>query len=506
MYRLLSLGHGSLNADFSTVQRVRTIKSSTQALLMESARRSDEAAQIRQALGDTSSIYGPSALATSGDADLSPEQISVLRLFDGSRSIDNVIEASDCGDLETLTLVNQLLAGGFLKFRATPGPISVSMPPVEPMPESDVGFLPMAASQPLSQTRRARPMLWGGLVVAGVAVAAFAVFGLRESPTIQGEGKQVASAKAGPATALPTPPPVVSACPEDMAFIEGGSFFMGSDSSHPALHWAKPAHKVTLDSFCIGKLEVTVAQYTQCSLVGECERAHRKAEFPRGGLDEASWERSQQMHSDQCNDGKSGREQHAVNCVSQHQAREYCRWRDARLPTEAEWEFSARGTDGRVFPWGDAQPDPTRVNACGSECAAWHERVGLQAELHGVMYDADDGYTGTSPVGRFPAGATKDGVMDLIGNVFEWTSGGLFKYSRSPQTNPQGPADAEKFVIRGGAFNSGIAEFSNPALRFGMVAESYSHGVGFRCAAAPNNAASDPPKPSGSPVSSGAKE
>ena len=84
------------------------------------------------------------------------------------------------------------------------------------------------------------------------------------------------------------------------------------------------------------------------------------------------------------------------------------------VPVSGEAKLATRGTDGRVFPWGDAQPDPTRVNACGSECAAWHERVGLQAELHGVMYDADDGYTGTSPVGMFPAGKTTSLLSRMI--------------------------------------------------------------------------------------------
>jgi formylglycine-generating enzyme required for sulfatase activity len=113
--------------------------------------------------------------------------------------------------------------------------------------------------------------------------------------------------------------------------------------------------------------------------------------------------------------------------------------------------------------------------------------VGLTSELHGMMYDEDDGYAGTAPVGSYPLGATSDGVQDLIGNVFEWTAGGLYAYEHEARVNPKGPTNGGSYVIRGGNFNSGTLEFSDPALRFAMPGNSYSHGVGIRCAGDPEH-------------------
>jgi formylglycine-generating enzyme required for sulfatase activity len=272
-----------------------------------------------------------------------------------------------------------------------------------------------------------------------------------------------------------------------MALIHAGRFFMGSDSTHPALQYARPAHLVNVDSFCIGTREVTVQEYAQCAASGACEPAHQDSDLGEGAHSVSSASRLQ--HDDQCNAGKPGRENDPINCVSHGQAASYCAFRQGRLASEAEWEFAARGEDNRIYPWGNTPPTADHVNACGKECARWHNEVGLSAELHGLMYDEDDGYAGTAPVGSYPLGATSDGVMDLIGNVFEWTADGLYTYDHQPRANPRGPADSGSFVIRGGSFNSGTPEYSNPSLRFPMAAESYSHGVGLRCAADPERSA-----------------
>jgi formylglycine-generating enzyme required for sulfatase activity len=257
---------------------------------------------------------------------------------------------------------------------------------------------------------------------------------------------------------------------------------MGSDSKRPALSLARPAHRVSVSGFCLGVHEVTVSDYAACSDAGDCTAAHRSAYFAAEAGEAGESPASVALQGVMCNAGEDGRDQHPINCISHAQAASYCRARGERLPSEAEWEFAVRGPRSRSFPWGDAKPTSAHVNACGQECKRWHEAQGVEAEIRELMYPNSDGYSGTAPVGSFPLGATPEGVVDLIGNVFEWTADGLYDYGTAASTNPRGPADSDSFVIRGGNFNSGVREFADPALRFAMHRESYSHGVGFRCA------------------------
>ncbi|HTV22056.1 MAG TPA: SUMF1/EgtB/PvdO family nonheme iron enzyme, partial [Polyangiaceae bacterium] len=273
-------------------------------------------------------------------------------------------------------------------------------------------------------------------------------------------------------------------CPAHTVWIAGGAFSMGSDSQRPALSLARPPHAVTVRGFCLDTHEVTSADYAACADAGDCTPAHATthfAEASEAGNSPASVSESRDL----CNAERPGRERHPINCVSHDQAAAYCAMRGGRLPTEAEWEFAARGVSSRAFPWGDELPTRAHVNACGKECERWHEELGVKGDVRELMYAADDGYAGTAPVGSFPRGRSPEGVDDLIGNVFEWTAEGLYPYDRSPATDPRGPADADAFVIRGGNFNSALREFLDPALRFAMHRDSYSHGVGFRCAAEP---------------------
>jgi formylglycine-generating enzyme required for sulfatase activity len=111
--------------------------------------------------------------------------------------------------------------------------------------------------------------------------------------------------------------------------------------------------------------------------------------------------------------------------------------------------------------------------------------VGLTGEIQGRLYDRDDGFPGTAPVASFPDGATPEAVYDLVGNVFEWTSGSPYSYATPAAGALTGSLDSTSAVIRGGSYNSGTPELLDPALRFAMRAELHSHGVGFRCAASP---------------------
>ncbi len=288
----------------------------------------------------------------------------------------------------------------------------------------------------------------------------------------------------------PPPPP----CPEGMALIDGGKFFMGTDDdSKPVLRMALPAHKVEVQRFCVDVHEVTSAEYQACSDKGECKRAHRDSFWPQGSTKKKKWEKQRAAYSELCTAFRPELAQHPINCVTWEQADEYCRVQGKRLPAEAEWEFAARGSDGRVFPWGDEAPSASHLNGCGTECQAWRAEHKLAAQP--TIFDADDGYFGTAPVGSFPEGKTQAGLLDMTGNVFEWTADEFHPYPKKgaePELEPDAsakPVPTNNRVIRGGAFNSFMPDFTDPALRFPLDASAHSHGVGFRCAKAPASGA-----------------
>lgn len=286
------------------------------------------------------------------------------------------------------------------------------------------------------------------------------------------------AAVAATASAEPTAP-----CPEGAALVEGGKFFMGSDSEEPILGRARPAHQVEVDPVCMDIHEITVAEYKTCVGAGECKPALRESWWPQGKTDEDTWEHDKRVHSPMCNDGHTDRLNHPINCVTWAQAQAYCEHEGGRLPTEAEWEYAARGSDGRVYPWGDEGPDPERANACDRSCQQW--RNDNELPDYGMMFEAEDGYAGTAPVGSYPKGRTQAGLEDMVGNVFEWTADRYYEYGTEFQKNPRGPEEGEARVIRGGAFNSFKSTFADPAFRFSMDETAYTHGIGFRCAYPP---------------------
>lgn len=475
LYRILAVAQGSVVADFSCTARPRRINMSTPRLLLEAASRNGHRERLLRRIGDPRQVFSVLAdVAARQAADLGPEELDVLSLFDGSRSLDEVLAASDLSDVQALEIA--------VRFHEA-GALALTQVSVEASPSS-VGQTALMAMtyRPFVGTiepEPSRPPFWllaGGAVIFSSLGAATAVAYVGAFPL---QRLVAAFASLRGATAPIDEPPSPS-CPTNMVPIKAGNFIMGSDSGHPALDLARPAHPVSVDGFCMGAHEVNVEEYVSCVERGDCEPVHPTAHVASDPLGKST---SAALHADQCNFGKPGRERHPMNCISYHQAARYCAARGTRLPHEAEWEFAARGPASLRFPWGDAEPTRDHMNACGTECERWHTEVGLSREMQGLMFDDDDGYSGTAPVGSFPLGATRDGVMDLMGNVFEWTAGGFYAYDKQARANPTGPSNADSYVIRGGNFNSGITEFSNPALRFAMHAESYSHGVGFRCAA-----------------------
>ncbi|MBM4360330.1 MAG: SUMF1/EgtB/PvdO family nonheme iron enzyme [Deltaproteobacteria bacterium] len=271
-------------------------------------------------------------------------------------------------------------------------------------------------------------------------------------------------------------------CPRGMKPVNGGTFSMGSDD--PSFPLWKPAHKVTLDTFCLDVHEVTAASFAACVKAGACKEPGTKTSFPKAdGQSDAEHAKMLEATSEFCNFNAPGRDDHPINCVDWYGADAYCTSKGFRLPTEAEWELAARGTDGRKYPWGDDSGNHAYMNAAGTEWRAWHAAKGLPLPA-GLMYEKDDGFVGTAPVGRFPRAQTQSGQLDMIGNVWEWTRDWYALYSSEAQTNPKGPGAGDRKAIRGGGFNGEFATWVNPAARYHQLATAKVHAVGFRCAAA----------------------
>jgi formylglycine-generating enzyme required for sulfatase activity len=234
-------------------------------------------------------------------------------------------------------------------------------------------------------------------------------------------------------TDTPTPIPPPSAPPSDMVHVPAGEFTMGSDE------WRddeKPAHTVYLDAFYIDETEVTNAQYRACVEAGGCDPLEDTTFYRFGNY-----------------------AQHPVVSVSWNDADAYCRWAGKRLPTEAEWEKAARGTDGRTYPWGES------VDCDHAQYAECEPR-------------------GDMPVGSKPKGTSPYGALDMAGNVSEWVADWYDSgyYSQSPSSNPRGPDSGESRVVRGGAWSSKAVHVRS-ASRFPLTAEyQRSYSWGFRCA------------------------
>ena len=376
--------------------------------------------------------------------------------------------------------------------QTTPGSLVPSVPTVGP-PSSPTRL----SAQPLVS---ARPVVSGQPVVSapgsaptnrraaaalsiGGGVIMLAVLGGVAATVVHFTGKAPSKPKSPAQTAAPTTPPAETAavppkpqigCPDGMVYIPGGQFFMGSDDGLPM---EKPSHNVRLSPFCIGIHEVTTAAYLACSDQGKCKRGSKVNEWD--GITATD----RKAYDPLCNvNDVAGRGEHPINCVDWARADTYCRADGGRLPTEAEWEFAARGPDGRQYPWGDEAPSAEYLNACGSECVAWGRAHHAPQR---AMYKSDDGWATTAPVGSFPAGKSRFGLMDVVGNVWEWVADWYAPYGDSEKADPKGPDTGKGRVMRGGSWNGAEASWVRPTFRFANDPASSSYGVGFRCAAEP---------------------
>jgi formylglycine-generating enzyme required for sulfatase activity len=207
----------------------------------------------------------------------------------------------------------------------------------------------------------------------------------------------------------------------------------------------EPAHKVYLGAYFIDKYEMTQEDYDKCVEAGKCT-------------------------ANQKDEGFIGSRQ-PVGGVTWVDAQSYCSWAGKRLPTEAEWEKAARGTDGRMYPWGN-KFDGKKANFCDKNC-----------QFDWALKNWDDGYAKKAPVGSYPAGASPYGALDMAGNAWEWVADWYqrYYYRQSPERNPQGPDTGRHRVLRGGSW-SGNSYDLRVAGRYGLGPADQVGSVGFRCA------------------------
>ena len=255
----------------------------------------------------------------------------------------------------------------------------------------------------------------------------------------------------------------------DMIHVPAGDFAMGTDQGD---RQEGPSHVVHLDAYWIDRFETTNRAFQRfvqdTGLETLAEREGRSVIYRDGGyhtIEGASWWRPSGPGSD-----LSGRLDHPVVQIAWDEADAYCRWAGKRLPTEAEWERAARGTDRRTYPWGAAGSHTplARANAGARNCC--HE-------------SAHDGYLNTAPVGSFPQGASPVGAHDMAGNVWEWT-GDHFDpnfYSVSSRRNPTGAASGDERVLRGGSWIS-YSFMLRTTYRGHHTPDTRHNYSGFRCA------------------------
>lgn len=229
----------------------------------------------------------------------------------------------------------------------------------------------------------------------------------------------------------------------EMLLVASGTFLMGSRASM-ALANEQPITSVTISKFYMARFPITNAQYEL---------------FDPGHVSKrAPW----------------ANEKHPVIYVSARDAEKFCEWlsqrerKRYRLPSEAEWEYAARGLEARTFPWGETFDSGQYANFADAKTTfSWRDpRI-------------DDGWAQTSPVGNYSRGASPFGMEDMAGNVFEWTLDGLEAYKGKEVTNPRGPKNSAQRVYRGGSWKSRITSLRTTARAFNSPDYS-SNDVGFR--------------------------
>jgi formylglycine-generating enzyme required for sulfatase activity len=241
-----------------------------------------------------------------------------------------------------------------------------------------------------------------------------------------------------------------------LVYISAGEFIQGADDDLAARDDEFPQRSVYLDAYWIDQTEVTNAMFAQFLNEEGNQKEHgffwadvlNSSQDVR--LQDGTWVVSGDL------------ENHPVREVTWYGAQAYCQWAGRRLPTEAEWEKAARGTDGRIYPWGDSDPNCETAN-----------------------YDAGCFLRVTTVVGSWPLSHSPYGVFDMAGNVWEWTADWYQPdyYLNAPFENPAGPEDGTERVIHGGSyFPHDYAGHIRTTNREGYFPTSSGPNLGFRCA------------------------
>jgi serine/threonine-protein kinase len=215
--------------------------------------------------------------------------------------------------------------------------------------------------------------------------------------------------------------------------VPAGPFHMGNADG-----WAgqQPVHEVSLDSYWVDETEITNRMYGRCVMAGACSPPETVSSYTRD-----------RYYLDQAYD------EYPVVNVSWQDAITYCTWAGRELPSEAQWEKAARGTDGRIYPWGDSPPSESLLNT--------FEVSHLEDTVH---------------VGSYPQGASPFGALDMAGNVWEWTADWFEVY---PGGDPLASANfGQRYrVLRGGSF----VDAADATARYHNDPELRSYDIGFRC-------------------------
>ena len=246
-------------------------------------------------------------------------------------------------------------------------------------------------------------------------------------------------------------------------YVPAGEFIMGSDDAeakrtieggraYPEI----PVNVVYLDGYWIDKYEVSNGQYARCVDDGICKPPYLSTSETR-----------LHYYDDPVYSN------YPVIWVNWYMAKAYCEWAGRRLPTEAEWEKAARGSEGNKYPWGNEPLSGERANFCDINCLR---------TIANPNYN--DGYADTAPVGSYPAGASPYGAMDMSGNVWEWLGTLIMPYPYDPNDGRENLDVNGERSWRGGPWSNGFW-WMRSSVRYRSIPSYWQVNLGFRCASSP---------------------